>query len=123
MTATSFTQLQVVRTPRPEQFDYTIASFAEPMQKQLTQDWAAKHPAATISTLKPDATQVFDASSQDAQLDHHKNFYQSIRQNQPSIEDATFGLRAAGPALLTNESYFKKKIVGWDPEKMVTKKV
>jgi predicted dehydrogenase len=123
MTATSFTRLQVVRTPRPEQFDYTITSFAEPMQKQLAQDWAAKHPAATISSLKPDATQVFDASSQNAQVDHHKNFYQSIRQNQPSIEDATFGLRAAGPALLTNESYFKKKIVGWDPEKMAMKKV
>jgi predicted dehydrogenase len=123
MTATSFTELQVVRTPRPEQFDYTITSFTEPMQKQLAQDWTAKHPPATLGSLKPDATQIFDASSQNAQLDHHKNFYQSIRQNQPSIEDATFGLRAAGPALLTNESYFKKKIVGWDPEKMAMKKV
>ena len=123
MTTSSFTQLQVTRTPRPEQFDYTIESFAEPMQKQLTQEWMAKHPAATVSSLKPDATQVFDASSQDAHVDHHKNFYASIRDHQPLIEDATFGLRAAGPALLTNESYFKKTIVGWDPEKMAMKKV
>jgi hypothetical protein len=51
-------------------------------------------------------------------LEHHKNFYKSIREDQPSIEDATFGLRAAGPALLTNESYFKKKIMTWNPESM-----
>ncbi len=123
MTTSSFTKLQVTRTPRPEEFDYTIDSFAEPMQKQLTQDWRAKHPAATLNSLKPDATQVFDASSQDAHIDHHKNFYASIRDGQPLIEDATFGLRAAGPALLTNESYFKKMVVGWNPEQMVIKKV
>ena len=123
MTTSSFTQLHVTRTPRPEEFDYTIDSFADPMQKQLAQAWMAKHPAATLSSLKLDATQVFDASSQDAHIDHHRHFYESIRNSQPSIEDATFGLRAAGPALLTNESYFKKAIVGWNPEKMVMKKV
>ncbi len=119
MTTSSFTKLQVVRTPRTEEFDYTISSFAEATQKQLAQNWMAKHPAATISSLKPDATQVFDAGSQNAHLDHHKHFYESIRQSQPSVEDAVFGLRAAGPALLTNESYFKKKIVGWNPQQMV----
>ena len=32
---------------------------------------------------------------------------------------ATFGLRAAGPALLTNESLFQQKIMTWDPEHML----
>ncbi len=32
------------------------------------------------------------------------------------IEDATFGLRAAAPALLTNESLFRGKIMHWDPQ-------
>jgi hypothetical protein len=34
------------------------------------------------------------------------------------IEDPTFGLRAAGPALASNMSYFEKKIINWDPQNM-----
>ena len=34
------------------------------------------------------------------------------------VEDATFGFRAAAPALACNESYFSKKIIHWDPIKM-----
>jgi predicted dehydrogenase len=118
MTATSFTQLTLDRTPRPEEFDGTIDSFANAMQKALTEDWRAKHPQATVASIKPDAVQTFDTSSRNAHLEHHKNFYRSIREGKPSIEDATFGLRASGPALLTNESYFKKEIVGWNPSAM-----
>jgi predicted dehydrogenase len=118
MTTNAFKNLQVARTPRPDSADYTIQSFAEPMQKQLTQQWAAKHPALTLDAMQPSGTQFFDASAQNAHLDHHRNFYASIRDGKPLIEDATFGIRAAGPALLTNESYYSKKIVQWDPEKM-----
>lgn len=118
MTATSFTRLTVDRSPRPDQFDSTISSFAGEMQKQLTAQWKAKHPDPTIGTIKPNALQTFDTSAQNAHLDHHKNFYRSIRENTALVEDAAFGLRAAGPALLTNESYFKKTIVAWNPETM-----
>ena len=118
MTATSFTQLTLDRMPRPDEFDSTIDSFAEAVQKELTAEWKAKHLPATVTSIQPDAAQVFDTSSQNAHLEHHRNFYRSIRENRPSIEDATFGLRAAGPALLTNESYFTKKIVEWDPRAM-----
>ncbi len=118
MTATSFTGLTLDRTPRPDPFDYTINSFADAMQKQLTAEWKAAHPEATVQSLKPDALQTFDTSSQNAHLDHHKNFYRSIRENKPSIEDATFGLRAAGPALLTNDSYFNRRAAGWNPVTM-----
>ena len=34
------------------------------------------------------------------------------------VEDAVFGFRAAGPALLSNISYFEKRIVEWDPAAM-----
>ena len=34
------------------------------------------------------------------------------------VEDAVFGFRAAGPALLANVSYFERRICGWDAEKM-----
>ena len=42
----------------------------------------------------------------------------SIRESRPSIEDAVFGFRAAGPALLTNVSYFERKVCVWDPAQM-----
>ena len=80
--------------------------------------WMAKHPEPTLASLAPSGTQIYDASAQNAHLDHHRNFYASIRDSKPLIEDGTFGLRAAGPALLTNESYFSKKIVMWDPAAM-----
>jgi hypothetical protein len=48
------------------------------------------------------------------------NFFEAMRTGKAVVEDATFGLRAAGPALLTNESYFKKQVINWDAEKMKT---
>ncbi|WP_128545794.1 Gfo/Idh/MocA family protein [Larkinella soli] len=50
--------------------------------------------------------------------EHFVNFFDSIRNNKPSIEDATFGLRACGPTQCGNISLFKKQIVGWDPNAM-----
>jgi hypothetical protein len=37
------------------------------------------------------------------------------------VEDAVFGFRAAGPALLSNISYFDKKVCLWDAEAMKLK--
>jgi hypothetical protein len=41
-----------------------------------------------------------------------------VRGEKKIIEDPTFGLRAAGAALLANESYYQGKPVQWDPESM-----
>ncbi len=51
-------------------------------------------------------------------LDHFTNFFDSMRTGKPVVEDATFGYRAAAPALSCNESYFQKKIIQWDPVNM-----
>ena len=50
--------------------------------------------------------------------EHFVNFFNSVRQNTPNIEDATFGLRACGPTQCGNMSFFQKKIVNWDPINM-----
>jgi predicted dehydrogenase len=112
---TSYSSLTINKTPRPDDFDYTIESFAKPMQSELRKLWTAKHADLSPDTIPQDSSQVFNAKASNAHLEHHRNFYNSIRENKPSIEDASFGLRAAGPALLTNQSYFEKKIVAWDP--------
>jgi len=54
--------------------------------------------------------------------DHFVNFFDAIRNKTKVVEDATFGFRAAAPALISNISYFEKKIVNWNPETMVIEK-
>ncbi len=51
-----------------------------------------------------------------ANVDHHQNFYNGIRKGTKVVEDALFGMQAAGPALASNKSYFEKKIIEWNPE-------
>jgi hypothetical protein len=51
-------------------------------------------------------------------FDHFKNFFASVRSRKPVVEDAVFGYRAAGAALLSNLSIERKEIVHWDPETM-----
>lgn len=50
--------------------------------------------------------------------DHMNNFFNAIRNKGKVTEDAVFGYRAAAPALLCNDSYYKNKAMLWDPEKM-----
>lgn len=53
-----------------------------------------------------------------AHYDHHANFLHAIRTKGSVVEDPVFGFRAAAPALLCNDSYFKNKPINWDPVKM-----
>jgi hypothetical protein len=50
--------------------------------------------------------------------DHFKNFFASVRTRQQPVEDAVFGLRAAGAALLNNLSMDQGTIINWDPDAM-----
>ena len=50
--------------------------------------------------------------------DHMNNWITAIRNNGKVAEDAIFGYRAAAPALLCNDSYYKNTPMFWDPEKM-----
>lgn len=52
------------------------------------------------------------------QYAHHENFFRAIRDRKPVVEDASFGLRAAAPALLSMTSYFERRICQWDPAGM-----
>ncbi|MEJ2206076.1 MAG: Gfo/Idh/MocA family oxidoreductase [Gemmatimonadota bacterium] len=53
-----------------------------------------------------------------AHYDHFNNFFSGVRDGTPVHENATFGLRAAAPALACNDSYFDERVVAWDPEEM-----
>lgn len=114
---TGYEGVTVERTPQPDEFDGSIESLAEATRKAMTAAWEEKH-AAADSRIRQGNTESYDTSDINAHLEHHKNFYRSIREGHPMIEDATFGLRAAAPALLTNESLFRGKIMHWDPQSL-----
>lgn len=54
----------------------------------------------------------------DDRLDHFANFLAAVRDGAPITQDAVFGLRAAGPAVLTSQSLRTKSVVNWDPVSM-----
>jgi predicted dehydrogenase len=96
----------------------SVFTFSKSMQEEMTKEYNAKWTEAQRKRpAKKDV--VFKApEGYDEHLDHITNFCDAIRTGKPVVEDATFGFRAAAPALACNESYFQKKIIKWDPVKM-----
>ena len=98
---------------------YSLVSFTEEMQEKIKKGYADQNletRAAALST----GTTTWEAPRdyKGARHDHFYNFFQAIRNNGKVVQDPTFGLRAAGAALLANESYYKKQPVNWDPTAM-----
>jgi hypothetical protein len=98
-----------------------LETYPEEMQKELLKRYNEKYSKEQQKRHnEPDMTykapEDFDSS-----LQHHINFFDSIRNGKPVVEDGVFGFRAAAPALACNESYFKNKIVHWDAEQMKLK--
>ena len=120
MTA-SMDDVTLSRHPREAEPGYTIDTFAKATQEEFLREYLAKYPPQKPSAdaMRPDSQRVFDKPrSYNTHLEHHRAFYESIRNGKPEIEDPVFGYRAAGPALLTNVSYFEKRQCRWDPERM-----
>ncbi|HET7118488.1 MAG TPA: Gfo/Idh/MocA family oxidoreductase [Hanamia sp.] len=95
-----------------------LFTYPEAMQKLLVKQYNEKYtPEQQARHNKPDL--VYKAPpGYDAHLQHHINFFNSVRNGTPVVEDAVFGFRAAAPALACNESYFENKIIHWDPINM-----
>lgn len=98
---------------------YSMVSFTEDMQEKIKAGYATQNLEPRSSSLSTGTTK-WEASMdyKGGHYDHFNNFFTAIRNNGSVIQDPTFGLRAAGAALLANESYFKEQPVKWDPIKM-----
>jgi predicted dehydrogenase len=96
----------------------TFNTFTEAQQKEYEKWYRAKYPETKPEVIEPDL-EYKAPERYSANLDHHLNFYAGIREGKAIKEDALFGMRAGGPALLANKSYFEKKVIHWDPEKAV----
>jgi predicted dehydrogenase len=111
--------LKVIRNQIKPQPGYggwdTFNTFTEAQQKEYIKWYNATYPASKPEVLQ-EPTEFKIPQGYSANLDHHQNFYAGIREGKPVVEDAWFSLRASGPALLANKSYYDKKIIQWDPE-------
>ena len=98
---------------------YSMISFTEDMQAKIRDEYAAKKLDTRASSLATGTT-TWQAPRdyKGAHYDHFFNFFTSIRTNGKVIQDPKFGLRAAGAALLANESYSRKQPVNWNPTEM-----
>ena len=118
---TGYSELTLSRHPRETEPGYTIGTFPKAVQDEFLREYRARYPESrpTADSMRPDKEETFTPPPEaDAHTLHHRNFYAAVRAGRPSIEDAVFGLRAAGPALLTNVSYFERRTCGWDPNTM-----
>jgi predicted dehydrogenase len=111
----------VSKVPPEAEPGHTAETFPKAVRDAYLKDYRAKYPAqrAAADAMRPASEQHFRApASHDAWLEHHRNFLNAVRSRKPVIEDAVFGFRAAGPALLSNVSYFEERVCKWDPEAM-----
>jgi len=109
------------KQPRESEPGYTIETFTDAMQKKFVEDYRKKYPQETpnADSIRPISEEKFlPPRGYSDHLDHHRNFITSVRTRKPVTEDPVFGLRAAGPALLSNLSYFEQRVCKWDPETM-----
>jgi predicted dehydrogenase len=95
----------------------TSDTFSKAMQDAFMKEYRAKYPDRPELQPRRDETYAAPRGYSSAD-DHFRNFFDAVRTRRPVVEDAVFGLRAAGPALLANLSYFENRPIGWDAEKM-----
>jgi predicted dehydrogenase len=97
---------------------YTINTFPKKVQDAYLKEYRAKYPERKHD-LRGSREEVFRPPRDYSDHDHHwANFIEAVRTRKPPVEDAVFGLRAAGPALLCNMSQREKRPLGWDPVAM-----
>ena len=118
---TSYTSLVLSRHPRETEPGYTIDTFPKAVQAEFLREYHKKYPVRrpTADAIRPDADETFESpAGYDQHLEHHRNFLRAVRTRKPFLEDGVFGFRAAGPALLTNMSYFENRVYKWDANDM-----
>jgi predicted dehydrogenase len=98
-----------------------LSTYPKAMQETLMEQYNKKYSAEQRKKVKKPETVYKKPQEFDEHLEHHSNFFNSVKTGKPVIEDAEFGFRAAAPCLACNDSYFEKKIIHWDPENMKIK--
>jgi len=105
------------RRPPAREPGHTADTFAKATQDAYLKEYRRKYPDRP--ELQPRADESYAAPPRyNSTDDHYRNFFDAVRTRRAVVEDAAFGFRATGPALLANHSYFENRAIGWNAEKM-----
>ncbi|MCX6620239.1 MAG: Gfo/Idh/MocA family oxidoreductase [Acidobacteria bacterium] len=116
---TSMSELTLGKAVRRKEPGHSIETFSKATQEEFLKEYRQQYPEQrpAAGTMLPEKQYRY-VPGDNAHLEHHRSFYDSVRTRKPSIEDAVYGYRAAGPALLCNASFSEHRPCGWDPEGM-----
>ena len=98
-----------------------ITTYPKAMQEELMKQYEQRWTTADKQAPVKAAIKYVKPEGYDEHVEHFTNFFEGIRSNKPIVENPVFGFRAAAPCLASNESYFQKKIIHWDPVNMKLK--
>jgi len=111
--------VSINRVPRQREPGLTIDTFTEATQELVVEEYKKKYPRAHPGGEPPVGYEKYVApEGYSDSYDHFKNFFEAVRSRKPVVEDAVFGFRAAGAALLSNLSIERDAMVHWDPDAM-----
>jgi predicted dehydrogenase len=111
----------LTKPPKETEPGMTPGGFSKAEAKKIIAEYRKKYPEKVMSgdNLESSEDETFQPPrGYSDDFAHHSNFFASVRSRKPVVEDASFGLRAAGPALLANASYYENRIKQWDPVNM-----
>jgi predicted dehydrogenase len=114
-------ELVIKRPPPAKEPGTSIDTFPEAVQKAFMEEYRKQYPRGEAALREITEVKYATPPRYDERLDHFKNFFKAMRTREQVLEDATFGFRAAAPALMVNLSYFDNRICEWDPESMKLK--
>ena len=112
----------VAKKQRAKEPGYTIDTFPKATQEAFLKDYRAKYPENKQDVSGSSQDTYAPPSGYSDSVDHFTSFFDGMRSRKSVVEDAVFGFRAAGPALLTNRSYFDNRAYDWNPETMTFSK-
>jgi predicted dehydrogenase len=118
---TSMGSCVLERCPAEREPGYSIQTFAKATQEEFLRQYRVKYPPGPKEPAKVETEKFEPPKGYDAHREHHRVFYEAVRSRKRPFEDAVFGFRAAGPALLANTSYFEKRMCHWDPHSMTAR--
>jgi predicted dehydrogenase len=108
----------LTRVPRQTAPGYTVETFPEAMQQEIIAAYEKKYPRHSGKDDLAGSEKFTAPKGYSDSYDHFRNFFASVRTRKQPVEDAVFGYRAAGAALLSNLSIERGQVVKWDPEEM-----
>jgi len=114
--------LTLRREPFPARPGYggydSLSTFPQNVQDDFVKWYERQYYDVPRSVVEPEGIVYAAPEGYDDRDDHWANLIAAMREGRPIVEDATYGLKAAGPSLAANESHFTGKIVTWDRQRL-----